>query len=598
MSSKIRVLSDTTINQIAAGEVIESPASVVKELVENALDAGAKKIIVEMQGGGLHLLRITDDGSGMNRDDALLCLERHATSKIHDAKDLFSIQTMGFRGEALASIASISKMTLTTSLVEIGVQLEVEAGKIKSIDPHPRNRGTTIEVRHLFYNVPARKKFQKSPSACASEITRALTNLSLGHPGVSFTLYNHDELVFNAEASRGESFMEKMEKRIADTLGAGFLSSVIQINEKEGPLTLQGIIGTPENTRHNRAAQHLFINQRAVISPSISFAIRDAYGTRIASDRHPAYVLHIDMPYHLLDVNVHPQKKEVRIAQEPWIKEMLQKAIRRSLEKPAAQIAGHTSAVFADFSFDEDELASFENRSKIPPSLPYTFREERESSSQTFAQPTLTMGYDTLQVIGLWSHYLLIEPDCLRERISLSMEEGGLCLVDLYAAKSRVIFERLLTSSIEPCHKQGLMFPLSFEMSVFEAKELLSYLPNLDQMGFGITQAGPRAFMVDAIPSFLEESDVQNILHEITAQSISLDNEDTEGLEMKKVRHLAEVSCRFVGSRKGMYLLNEAIALVQELLKTSSPCHCPQGSKTIAYLSAKDVSTFFSAKKR
>jgi len=596
MSSIIRVLSDTTINQIAAGEVIESPASVVKELVENALDAGSKKIIVEMQGGGLHLLRITDDGSGMNRDDALLCLERHATSKIHDAKDLFSIQTMGFRGEALASIASISKLTLTTSLDQIGVQLEVEAGKIKSIDPHPRNKGTTIEVRHLFYNVPARKKFQKSPSACASEITRALTNLSLGYPGVSFELYNYDEKVFSAEGLETDSFREKMERRVIETLGKEFLSSVIHIEEKEGPLTLKGIIGTPENTRHNRTGQYLFINQRAVVSPGISFAVRDAYGTRIGSDRHPVYVLHIDMPYNLLDVNVHPQKKEVRLSQEPWIKEMLQKAIQRSLEKPVSSMASYKPEPFADFSFDEDELANFASRPKREDPLPFVFREERQATD--LVEPTLTLGYEKLAVIGLWSHYLLLEPDSLRERISLNMEEGGLCLVDLHAAKARVIFERLLLSTKEPCHKQGLMFPLSFEMPVFEVEGLLSYMPNLNHMGFSISQAGPKAFIVDAIPSFLEESDVQNILHEIGASSISLDNDDTESLEMKKVRHLAEVSCRFVGRRKGAYLPYEAVALAEELLKTSSPCHCPQGSKTIAYLSAKDVSTFFSAKKR
>ena len=595
MSSIIRVLSETTINQIAAGEVIESPASVVKELVENSLDAGAKKIVIEVQGGGLHSIRITDDGIGMNHDDALLCLERHATSKIHDAKDLFEIQTMGFRGEALASIASISKMTLTTSIEEIGVQLEVEGGKIQSVIPYPRNRGTTIEVRHLFFNVPARKKFQKSPVALSSEITRVVTTISLGYPDVSFELYHQGSLVFNADASENMELLDKLQQRISSILGDPFSANIVHVDITDGPFTLKGIIGMPENTRHNRSGQYLFINRRSVVSPPISFAIRDAYGTRIGADRHPIYVLHVDMPYHLLDVNVHPQKKEVRLSQEGWIKQVLQKSIQKSLEKRHEEALPQSNPVFADFSFEEPDFSFFARKEAPSAPTPFVYRELAPAESK---QSPLPLVNEKLQVVGQWSNYLLIDALSLKGRVSLPIDEEGLCLVDLTAARARILFEQLLNAHTEPLHKQGLLFPISFEMAAFEAQELVKALPCISFMGFSITQSGPRSFLVDAIPSYTEESDVQKILEQMALSCISLDKEELESLEKKKMRKLAEVACRFVKVTKGSISLSEAISLTEALLKTSSPCYCPLGNKTIVYLSTKNVGAYFSVKER
>jgi DNA mismatch repair protein MutL len=595
MSSIIRVLSDITINQIAAGEVIESPASVVKELVENSLDAGAKKIVVEVQGGGLHSLRISDDGIGMNRDDALLCLERHATSKIHDAKDLFEIQTMGFRGEALASISSISKMTLTTSTQEIGVQLEVDGGKIQSVTPYPRNRGTTIEVRHLFFNVPARKKFQKSPVALFSEITRVITTLSLGYPDVSFELYHQENLAFSTPVTEKTEVLAQLQGRIGSILGDPFSANVVHVDITDDPFSIKGIIGMPENTRHNRSGQYLFINRRPVVSPPISFAIRDAYGTRIGADRHPIYVLHVDMPYHLLDVNVHPQKKEVRLSQEGWIKQVLQKAIQKSLEKRPEENLPESKPIFADFAFEEPDFSFFARKEAHSTPSPFAYREAAPSE---FKEPTLSLVTEKLQVVGQWSNYLLIDSLSLKGKISLAMEEEGLCLVDLAGARSRVLFEQLLNAHTEPLHKQGLLFPISFEMASFEAEELVRALPCLSFMGYSITQSGPRSFLVDAIPSYTEESDVQKILEEMALSCISLDKEDIESLEKKKMRKLAEVACRFVKLKKGSFSLSEAISITEALLKTSSPCYCAVGNKTIIYLSTKNVGAYFSVKER
>ena len=617
MTSKIRVLAETLINQIAAGEVIENPASVVKELVENSLDAGSKKVVVDVQGGGLHSLRISDDGSGMGKDDALLCLERHATSKIKEAKDLFQIQTMGFRGEALASVASISRMTLVTSLSEIGVKVEVDGGRISSVDPHPRNQGTTIEVRNLFYNVPARKKFQKSPSACFVDISKVMTTLSLGYPEVGFELQNAGQAQLNVEAMSGGDFLQALKKRVGDTLGSQFTSSVIEVCEVEGPFMLKGFIGRPENTRHNRLGQYLFINRRAVVSPAISYAVRDAFATRISQDRHPVYVLHLEMPSNLIDVNVHPQKKEVRLSDESWVKSALQKAISRCLEHPAVAFT-HERAVFDDFPLDVTESLIEEKAQeiKLEPSVykPSPFKEidfssftkkiqtrpvvePKEESKDLFSRDDLML--QSLSIIGIWSGYLFVDAKAMESFKELNIKERtGFCLVDIKSAKSKVIYHKILSSKQDPCHKQGLLFPLSFEMPPYEIEQILSCSELLSDMGFSLSQSGPRSILVDAIPSFLKEDCVEKILHEIAFDTLSLDTDDIESLEIKKMRKIAQVVVRNMRWDSTSLQMNEAKVILEELLKMPSPCYCPLGNKTIVYISGKDVSAFFSHKER
>ncbi len=594
MPCRIRVLSENTINQIAAGEVIESPASVVKELCENSIDAGSKKIVIEIQGGGLHLIRITDDGCGMGKDDALLCLERHATSKIYEAKDLLSVKTMGFRGEALASIASISKLTLSTSEKEIGTRIEMEGGSIKSVSPYPRNQGTTIEVRHLFFNVPARKKFQKSPSGCSAEITKALTQLSLAYPYISFTLHQNDTLAFQFEKGESPLFIDNLKKRVADSLGEGMRSAVIAVDDQEGAFLLRGILGAPENTRHNRTGQYLFINQRAVISPLISFAIKDAYGTRIGSDRHPTYVLHINMPCELLDVNVHPQKKEVRIANEEWIRQSVRKVIQRHLDKSIQILLEKQAPIFSDFSLDEPAWEE-PKKSLIERILPYECHLREEV--QPVKAIELPMEDLAIYPIALWGNYLLMDPKGLNANIC-SPSDQGLCFVDIKSAKARVLFEKFLLSKVDPCHKQGLLFPLVVDVALYEAQHLLAMMPLLSAMGFSLSQSGPRSFLIDAIPAFFPENKGVDALLEILCQTISLDTEDQESLEIKKTRKIAGILCKYIQTHTMINSIQEATLIVKELLRCDSPNYCPQGNKIFAFVSNKYVAGLFISKDR
>ncbi len=439
--SIIRTLSEHTINQIAAGEVIENPASVVKELGENAIDAKAKNIQIEITGGGFAKIVVSDDGVGMSKDDAILSIERYATSKIRTADDLFSLKTMGFRGEALASIAAISKMTITTSTGDIGVCVEIEGGRILSVKPAPRRRGTTIEVRSLFYNVPARKKFQKGESQSAGEILKVINLLALAYPHINF----------NDSPS-------SLEERIRKILGEEFFSSMVKVDFEMA----RGYIGAPSFSRPNRTGQYIFINQRAVVCPPISFAVKDGYGTYIDEMRHPAFVLHFSLPEDLIDANVHPQKKEVRLAEEAKIKEAIRTAINTGLQRKtniSIQLPTFTPTSYpTSFSFKEE---------------PPDFIEEK-------------LPIDNTHFVGIYYRFLIIQKE-------------KLMFVDLHLAQKRIFFEQMKQK--EKPSTQRLLFPVSLPFIIDDER-----LKELMEMGFELHQATPHSFIVDAIPNFLDEN--------------------------------------------------------------------------------------------
>jgi len=344
-SPKICLLDEETINKMAAGEVVENSSSVVKELIENSLDAGSTQICVEIQEGGRELIRITDNGCGMSKEDSLLCLERYATSKIRKVEDIEEILTMGFRGEALPSIASISKFTLLTTPKqendknELGTLIIVEGGRQISCTSAPRSPGTTIEVKSLFFNVPVRRKFQKSPSYDTQEISKIVTLLSLAYPHVQFELVSDQKsLLKTTPAAVPLSFRELLERRISNVLGKEYSSSLVPLHFEHPPYHIIGHISFPSIHRPNRTGQYLFINQRAVTSSLIASAVREGYGTMLPNHRYPNFVLHLHIPGSLFDVNVHPQKREVRLRQEFQLKEAIIQSIQNALRQDQSHL--------------------------------------------------------------------------------------------------------------------------------------------------------------------------------------------------------------------------------------------------------------------
>jgi len=518
----IRVLTEETINKIAAGEVIENPASVVKELVENAMDAGARSISIEIKGGGFQLIKITDDGFGMSSDDALLCFERHATSKIADIEDLASLTSMGFRGEALASIASIARVDLITALQNgSGTHVEVEGGKIRSVTAASRNQGTTFEVRSLFYNVPARKKFQKQASAATAEVHKLIVTLALAHPEMGFELISNEHSVLKVSPASGATFTQQLSTRISDLFQTSFLGTKLTAKGAEREYALEGILGTPADHRMNRTGQYLFVNRRPIFSPQVTRAIKEGYGQRLNEDRYPIFVLHLTVPPSLLDVNVHPQKKEVRFQEGEFIRQFVKTVVGQAF-------VGQAPIAEPVISFPETrESAMRESWDE-----PLTFREEPQQA------PVLT-SYE--QVIGVFEHYLLLDGS------TVDGYQPGIVWVDLQKVQQQMIYQSLNQPQPEGL-AQGLLLPLGMELSSMEVEEFPNRQKELSRFGFSAQCSGKKSLLIEAIPPFLDETDA--------IETIRLILQSEEAFSP-----LSERVARFAVRRKKSFMLQEALTL-------------------------------------
>lgn len=443
MKPKIIRLPEVVINQIAAGEVVENPASIVKELIENSLDAEAQAICVEIVGGGQQLIRIEDDGCGMSPEDALLCLERHATSKIRSVDDLQSLATLGFRGEALAAICSVSHFELKTS-DGTATRVLVEGGVIKTVEPCARNRGTTIEVRSLFYNVPARRKFQKSPSANTAQVTRIVETVALAHPEVAFSLIVNGKKTVDLKpsASRIEEVLGKFEHEVK---GEGIL----------------GYVAAPHKAMSTRTGQILFVNKRPLFSPLISKAVKTGFGTRIAEHAYPPFILFLEVCPESIDVNVHPQKKEARFKDEKILFQKVQEAVERAFSP---------SFIFTEpLSFDPPPAFSFLEEG---PSVSQPVVEEKEFDLVFAERPLFVL-----------KNYLFVQKE-------------HLILVDLAAAHARLLFESL---NKEKGLSQALMWPLEIPWEKGDEERVAS----LNEMGIECRLLN-RTLLIDALPALLD----------------------------------------------------------------------------------------------
>ena len=441
MGPKIVRLPETVINQIAAGEVVENPASIVKELIENSLDAGAERIAIRIQGGGQLFLEIEDDGCGMSPEDAVLSLERHATSKIRTAEDLTVLSTLGFRGEALAAISAVSHFEMKTSDGEKGTAIRSSGGKIEEVSPCARNRGTTIAIRSLFFNVPARKKFQKSASACTAQIARIVETIALAHPRVSFSLHSHKEILLQTEP-------EEQKKRIESLLG----SFPHEISTE----AVHGFLSAPQEAKSHRRSQFLYINRRPVFSPLISRAVQAGYGTRLSENSYPPFVLFLEIDPKEVDFNVHPQKKEVRLSFESDLFRKVESTVAETFSPPSFSTPLSFEAP-PSFSFEERPFPPCPSLQETP--LPFEFEE---------------------RPLALLGRYLLLE---------------GLLLVDLAGAHARILLEEMKERTGE---SQALMWPLEIDVDDLEVGEALQ------KIGIECRSIGPKRLAIDALPAAIE----------------------------------------------------------------------------------------------
>lgn len=547
MPSIIRMLDDTTINQIAAGEVVENPASVIKELIENSIDAEATSISIEITASGRHLIRVIDNGLGMNADDALLCFERHATSKVSKIEDLNRLYSMGFRGEALPSIASVAKVRLLTRQrdQDKGTLIEIHGNKVLTCASVPCEVGTSIEVSDLFYNVPARKKFLKSIRQDFAEIQKMVMQIAYGNPLVHFSLISDKESVLDIP------LVSNCIERAKQLLQESIYENMLQVNFKEGDIVIEGLIGEPTLHRPNKTGQALFINQRPVFSWEISQAVAEGYGSSLPERRYPLFHLLLTLPPHEFDVNVHPQKKEVRFCHLEHLKDIIKRGVAKALNQKIHK------PLNTEFTYQMPEPISWGVSESFIKEEPY-FKKEVEIS--------LPLKSTTPFILGILPYYIILE------------DPAGIQLLDIQRAQKRIFYEEILLKK-KSFEKQLLLVPLTIKVSEEDSDLLLESHTQLETLGFTLRTLGKGAFIIEAIPPFLKENQIESLLLEM--------------IHTKELDQLAQVAIQKVEREKRIFLKIEAEHLLGRLFACQQPYFTPSGQTIIARLSYEDMGKFF-----
>jgi len=642
---RIRVLSDEVANQIAAGEVVERPASVVKELLENSLDAGATRVRIEVEGGGRKLIRIVDNGHGMVRDDALLAFERHATSKLHTSDDLLSIRTLGFRGEALPSIASVSRLTLATRAEddEAGTEVEIAGGNILRVDDAGMPAGTTIAVRDLFYNTPARRKFLKSEQTELAHIAALVTHYALAHPSRHFELHSATQalLIAPAVASTGDRLFQIFGRDTAalmlttaaeiDFARAGLPEPPPWKREKDytppdpGFLRITGFVSKPELQKLNRNSIYVFVNHRLVRDRLVLHALTDAYRNIIPPTSFPVVLLFLEMPPQEVDVNVHPAKTEVRFRQPSFVHDFIRDTVRTTLmtARPAASFAAAlnsapsaASSLLIDVSpmpgLPSDTVFSPRPESEPDPSATdatdFTLRAPIVPPSPgrlAFSDNGIAVGYDASDAAGggaplaaegpaeTLNALATLKPlGQLRDSFILAANDEGLWIIDQHVAHERVLFEKILRDrEVEKVQRQRLLMPLLVDLLPAQMVSFAAIAHELDLNGFEAEPFGPRTLAIKAAPVGLEGRELERMLEEVLA--VPEREQQTENAETRRRRIAASIACH-AAIKVNMPLEPQKIDwLLTELGKTEHPTSCPHGRPIALRYSHKDIQRAF-----
>ncbi len=602
--SRIRLLPETVASQVAAGEVVERPASVVKELVENSIDAGARKIEIVIRRGGISLVRVIDDGCGMDRDDALLSLERHATSKIRSAADLQAVTTLGFRGEALPSIASVSRFRLTTreAGAVAGTEIVVNGGKIDIVRDGGEPPGTQIEVRSLFYNLPARRKFLRSENTETRNIEHQIHLQGISHPSIGFSLLRDDRMLFQLPAA------VTLSDRIRDLYGIELLEKLVEVNSASSSnIQVGGLIGQAGLSRQTRAQQLVFVNGRAIESGLLTAAIREGYHTALMKGQYPVTFLFLELDPAAVDVNVHPAKREVRFRDPTAVREAIVHSIQQTLER--GRLAWQEK-------FHAPQVAPTAVGGKLAPDL--KLRSEIAAPQETHRElPHLaSVAAGVATVAGIVDPGRVIKPDKERSRTAdkgdtaqqqfqiigvlsklyvLMENADGLVLVDQHAAHERILFEELRGRMEEQgVPTQKLLLPQTFDVPPRDADWIERNVSVLQKMGIGIESFGPGTFKIDSLPSFLNVSDPAQFMRKVIDDLKSAGNSTSPmrlGEEM-----IAKTVCRHAVKANDPLRYPEIENLIRDLLDCDLPYCCPHGRPTMIQISLVELEKKFGRK--
>ena len=580
MSSRIIKLPDELANCIAAGEVVERPASVVRELTDNSIDACAGNITIEIKGSGKRYIRVTDDGIGMTRDDAVLCFERHATSKIKTIKDLNAITTLGFRGEALPSIAAVSNVRLSTCNEgeSVGTEIEVNNGAVKSVKDAPPVKGTSVEVKDLFLNIPARLKFLKSDTTESSHIIEIVNQHALSHPMIKFRMEKGGGRLLDTFSTNDRL------NRIASIFGNEIVSNLMPVEEKYSSnlkLSVRGYISKIGADTGSRGMQYIFVNSRYIRDRVISHAVYEAYRTMLQRDRHPLYFLFLDIDPKMIDVNVHPTKIEVRFVQQSEIHNFIRDAIRDSMRRSQkSEFAEWTRITDADSYKDKvreateryisnqesGKILDFGFRGTHPVNGSSDFKSEiRNQKSEIRLSPEMESDLSRFKPIGqIFNSFIILQG------------VDNVIFIDQHTAHERILYERFLNKMRDSrIEVQTMLLPVNIELSSKESLVLQSNLDNFKKLGFDIESFGENSFVIRSIPSILSGDDCKQAVKDILNKLVS----EQKGTSFDEVinKMILVMACRGAVKAGQILSIEEMSSMIKELMNTVRPFTCPHG---------------------
>ncbi len=570
---RIHVLDDLLINRIAAGEVVERPASVVKELIENSLDAGACSIEIAVEGGGRRSIRVVDDGEGMDRDDALLALERHATSKFSSASDLERIATLGFRGEALPSIAAVSRFILRSAPENgRGTEVEVHAGRIAAVRDVAAPRGTRVSVERLFANVPARRKFLRSEGTESAHVVRIVTRYALANPTIGFRLDSGARRLIAAPAVR------ELGDRIVQLWGKDHLERMLPFGTERGDVRVRGFAGRPVDALPRRDGQHLFVNGRVVQDRVLAHAVQEAYGNTMPRGRFPSVVLFLQVPASEVDVNVHPRKTEVRFRRSGEVHDAVRDAISAGLADAAA-VPSLTD--LRPSSAPRGEALPVQLRDPRPEEA---FYGPGPRAPEAAPRPAPLEASEVPGAVPLGQY---------RDSYIVAQDEQGLLLVDQHAAHERVLFERYLEEAEDNrVEVQSLMFPPTVELAAHEALTLEQELAEFRRLGFVIEPFGGNAVRVAGVPALAARLDPGTLLRELLGEA-SRTRSAAAGVDTLRRKLVTTAACHAaikVNHPLGRVAMQ---GLLDDLYRTVNPTTCPHGRPALFRLTLEEIERAF-----
>lgn len=594
MRPVIRQLDDSVANRIAAGEVVERPASAVKELVENALDAGARRIDVTISQGGKALIRVADDGCGMSAEDLPLAMSRHATSKI-DGSDLLDIHSFGFRGEALPSLGAVGRLTITSRAGDEGAEIRVTGGRADPVRPAPANRGTVVELRDLFFATPARLKFLRSERAETQAVAEVIRRLAMAEPSVGFTLHDDDRLLFRADAEQGDLF-DALHSRLTKVMGRDFIDNAVRIDAERDGVRLTGFAALPTYSRGAAVAQHVFVNNRPVRDKLLMGALRAGYFDVLPSGRYPAAVLFVTCDPHFVDVNVHPAKAEVRFREPDVVRGLVVSALRHTLageSRRASDTVG--AATLAAFRAEPQAVTRYQMDYARPSQGAIRAAYQAQAPAfDGFAEAPSARAEEMPEEV-VTDAPLGAARAQIHENYIVAQTEHGMVIVDQHAAHERLVYERLKAQAdANGIASQALLIPEIVELPEGDAARILSVAEDLAALGLHVEAFGGGAVAVREVPALLGRVNAAALIRDI-ADDLA-DQGASDRLRGRVDAVLSSMACH--GSvRSGRRMSAEEMnALLREMERTPRSGQCNHGRPTWVSLSLGDIERLFGRK--